>query len=77
MIEVQPKDTSKGHFYVSLAKSFLRMVACVCLVLAGYEAGAGGALLVTTQMALVGSWLKISGGLLGIAESLGVIEEIV
>lgn len=26
-IEVQPKDPSKGHFYVSLVKSFLRIVA--------------------------------------------------
>jgi hypothetical protein len=26
-MEVQPKDTSKGHFYVSLAKSALRIVA--------------------------------------------------
>ena len=27
MIEIQPKDTSKGHFYVSLAKSGLRILA--------------------------------------------------
>jgi len=27
MIEIQPKDTSKGHFYVSLVKSALRIVA--------------------------------------------------
>ena len=26
-IEVQPKDTSKGHFYVSLVKSALRIIA--------------------------------------------------
>jgi predicted ATP-dependent Lon-type protease len=26
-MEVQPKDTSRGHFYVSLAKSFLRIIA--------------------------------------------------
>ena len=26
-MEVQPKDTSKGHFYVSLAKSGLRIFA--------------------------------------------------
>lgn len=32
MIEIQPKDTSKGHFYVSLAKSFIRIVAGVCLI---------------------------------------------
>jgi hypothetical protein len=26
-MEVQPKDTSKGHFYVSLAKSAIRIFA--------------------------------------------------
>ena len=31
-IEVQPKDTSKGHFYVSLAKSALRIVAGIFLI---------------------------------------------
>ena len=30
-MEVQPKDTSKGHFYVSLAKSGLRILAGVTL----------------------------------------------
>ena len=32
MIEIQPKDTSKGHFYVSLVKSGLRIVAGVFLI---------------------------------------------
>jgi len=32
MIEIQPKDTSKGHFYVSLAKSALRIVAGISLL---------------------------------------------
>ena len=32
MIEVQPKDTSRGHFYVSLVKSGLRIVAGVFLI---------------------------------------------
>jgi hypothetical protein len=31
-IDVQPKDTSRGHFYVSLAKSGLRIVAGVFLI---------------------------------------------
>jgi hypothetical protein len=31
-IEVQPKDTSRGHFYVSLAKSAVRIVAGGCLI---------------------------------------------
>lgn len=32
MINIQPKDTSKGHFYVSLAKSGLRIGAGVALL---------------------------------------------
>jgi hypothetical protein len=31
-MEVQPKDTSRGHFYVSLAKSVIRIVAGACLI---------------------------------------------
>ena len=33
MIEIQPRDTSRGHFYVSLVKSALRIVAGGTLVL--------------------------------------------
>ena len=32
-MEVQPKDTSRGHFYVSMVKSTLRIVAGGNLVL--------------------------------------------
>ena len=40
-MEVQPKDTSKGHFYVSLVKSIIRIGAGGCLIqgnllMAGY-----------------------------------------
>jgi len=31
-LDVQPTDTSKGHFYVSLVKSALRIIAGVALV---------------------------------------------
>lgn len=31
-MDIQPKDTSRGHFYVSMAKSILRMFAGCCLV---------------------------------------------
>jgi hypothetical protein len=31
-IEVQPKDTSKGHFYVSVVKSFVRIFAGIALI---------------------------------------------
>jgi hypothetical protein len=32
MIEIQPRDTSRGHFYVSLAKSVIRIGAGGCLI---------------------------------------------
>jgi hypothetical protein len=31
-MEIQPKDTSRGHFYVSIAKSAVRIVAGGCLI---------------------------------------------
>ena len=31
-IDVQPKDPSKGHFYVSLAKSAIRIAAGIALL---------------------------------------------
>lgn len=56
MIEIQPKDTSKGHFYVSLVKSAIRILAGV---------------------ALINGEFIIAGGLLILAEILGIVEEIV
>jgi hypothetical protein len=39
-MEVQPKDTSKGHFYVSIVKSVLRIAAGTSLIMIGIpEAG--------------------------------------
>ena len=32
LLNIQPKDTSRGHFYVSLAKSAIRIGAGGCLV---------------------------------------------
>lgn len=31
-MEIQPKDPSKGHFYVSLAKSAVRIAAGISLI---------------------------------------------
>jgi hypothetical protein len=48
LLNIQPKDTSKGHFYVSLAKSFLRIVAGAALMSGSlYWAGA---LLITAEI---------------------------
>ena len=35
-MDVQPKDPSKGHFYVSIVKSFLRIVAGGNLVVGNF-----------------------------------------
>lgn len=32
MIEIQPRDTSPGHFYVSLVKSVIRIAAGIALI---------------------------------------------
>lgn len=55
MLDIQPKDTSKGHFYVSIVKSALRVVAGTSLIMMGLpEAG----------------WFLIAAEILGIVEEL-------
>ena len=55
MIDPQPKDPSKGHFYVSLVKSVLRIGAGTSLILSGFpEPG----------------WLLIIAEVLGIVEEI-------
>ena len=48
MIDIQPKDTSKGHFYVSLIKSVLRIGAGTSLILLGFLEP--GALLIAAEV---------------------------
>lgn len=52
---IQPKDTSKGHFYVSLAKSAIRIIAGLTL---------------TQGMLLTAGSLIIIAEVLGIVEEL-------
>ena len=52
-IEVQPKDTSKGHFYVSVCKSAVRIAAGAALVMGSFAAC---------------GWLLILAEILGIVE---------
>lgn len=40
-MEVQPKDTSRGHFFVSLAKSALRIVAGIAFMQGSLLVGGG------------------------------------
>ena len=54
-IEIQPKDTSRRHFYVSVVKSAIRVAAGAVLIIAG--------------LSLVG-WLFILAEILGIVEEL-------
>jgi len=62
-MEVQPKDPSKGHFYVSLIKSGLRIIAAGCIITAGYS--------------IKEYWIVAGGALLFGAEILGIVEELV
>lgn len=47
-MEIQPKDTSKGHFYVSMVKSALRVVAGVSFIQGSLVIG--GALLIAAEV---------------------------
>jgi hypothetical protein len=51
-MEVQPKDTSKGHFYVSLVKSLLRITAGGALI-SGYVVDAGYWLIAAEVLGIV------------------------
>jgi len=51
-IEVQPKDTSRGHFYVSLVKSAIRIVAGACLI-GGNFLMAGYCLIIAEMLGIV------------------------
>ena len=52
MIDIQPKDTSKGHFYVSLVKSVLRITAGGALI-SGFIVHAGILLIVAEVLGIV------------------------
>lgn len=54
-MEIQPKDTSKGHFWVSMVKSAVRMAA--------------GALLITGNLLMAGVCL-IMAEVLGVVEEM-------
>jgi len=51
-MEIQPKDTSRGHFYVSLAKSLIRIVAGGAL-LVGHVPEAGALLILAEVLGIV------------------------
>ena len=49
---IQPKDTSKGHFYVSLAKSAIRVVAGLALT-QGMPLTAGSLIIIAEVLGVV------------------------
>jgi hypothetical protein len=51
-MNIQPKDTSKGHFYVSLVKSVLRIAAGGALI-SGFVIHAGVLLIVAEVLGIV------------------------
>ena len=52
MIDIQPKDTSKGQFYVSLVKSALRITAGGALI-SGFIVHAGVLFIVAEVLGIV------------------------
>jgi len=48
MIDIQPKDTSKGHFYVSIVKSAVRIAAGAALIMGAFVIT--GALLILAEI---------------------------
>ena len=64
-LNIQPKDTSKGHFYVSLVKSFIRVAAGTAFIFSAIEPFYAEHFIITAGALLIG------------AEILGVVEELV
>ena len=64
-MNIQPKDTSRGHFYISMVKSFVRLAAGTALIMAW----------VSPDLSL--QFVGAGGLLLIVAEVLGVAEELV
>jgi len=61
-MKIANKDPGKFHFYVSLAKSGVRLVGAGCFIALGY----------TLEMPL----MVVGGTLLFAAEVLGIVEEL-
>ena len=52
MLNIQPRDTSKGHFYVSIVKSIIRIAAGTALIM-GSLVIAGGLLIVAELLGVL------------------------
>jgi hypothetical protein len=55
-MDIQPKDTSKGHFYVSIVKSAVRIAAGITLILSldnPYIIAAGSLLIIAELLGIL------------------------
>lgn len=52
-MNIQPKDTSKGHFYVSIVKSFLRIGAGICVINPSHLVAAGVFLIIAEVLGII------------------------
>ena len=72
---VEPVDVSKKHFYISLIKSAIRIVAGGILAYAGYEFWAANDY-TDIVIAYSGYLMMFSGIAFVMAEILGIVEEL-
>ena len=75
-MKIATKDPSKGHFYVSIIKSIFRFIASGLLGWAGYILWSAN-MYSDIFIADSGFVIMCAGGVLFLAEVLGIIEEIV
>lgn len=71
----EPVDVSKKHFYISIIKSFVRLIAGGVLAYAGYELWAANDY-TDIVIAYSGYLMMFSGIAFVIAEVLGIVEEL-
>ncbi len=78
-MDIQPRDTSKWHFWVSIFKSLVRGMAGYALIQAGLVMQ--DVSIIKTMEGNGGLWaaaniLMVAGFLIIVAEVLGIIEEL-
>lgn len=61
-LKPQPKDTSPGHFYISVIKSSFRIAGCIAGALAASNNPVGAIMIISLSF--------------GFAEALGIAEEL-
>jgi len=75
-MEINSKDPGKGHFYISLIKSTVRIISAGLLTWAGYVLWSAN-IYSDIFIADSGLLMMLAGAGLLIAEVLGIVEEVV